>query len=76
MVTVEQMTRITNDSNGNPRYIIWYGSITDTYDEAARIAKPIGGKKFRGKAFGGGIVFQSYNIHETVKYINEVINNS
>ena len=46
--------------------------ITDMYNEAVFKARKIGGKKYRGKDFGGGIVFQSYNIYDTEKQINEV----
>jgi hypothetical protein len=42
------------------------------YNEAVFKARKIGGKKYRGKDFGGGIVFQSYNIYDTEKQINEV----
>jgi hypothetical protein len=42
------------------------------YDLAVNKARKIGGKKYRGKDFGGGIVFQSYNIYDTEKQINEV----
>lgn len=44
------------------------------YDEAVYKARKIGGKKYRGKDFGGGIVFQSYNIKETEKQILELVN--
>lgn len=44
-------------------------SITAMYNLACTKAKSIGGKRYRGKDFGGGIVFQSYNIQETIKDI-------
>jgi hypothetical protein len=44
------------------------------YDEAIYMAKKIGGKKFHNKQYGGGIVFQSYNIQDTEKSILELIN--
>ena len=28
----------------------------------------VGGKRYRGKDFGGGIVFQSYNVRETLAH--------
>jgi hypothetical protein len=63
-------TRINNDVNGNPRYVCHYLDFkhrTDnehgfSYLEALQIAKPLGGRKFHNKQYGGGIVFQSYNI--------------
>ena len=32
------------------------------YNEAIKIARSFGGQKYRAKWFGGGIVFQSYNV--------------
>ena len=61
--------RINNCVNGNPRYIIHFLSIADTYQEAINIAKQIGGKRYRAKWFGGGVVFSSYNIIEDLKQI-------
>ena len=65
-----QVKRINNDINGNPRYVVWWGVIPDaeSYEEAVSLAKKrIAGRKYRGKDFGGGIVFQSYNIDKTLK---------
>ncbi len=44
------------------------------YDEAALKAKNLGGKKYRGKNYGGGIVFQSYSLEHTCNRINELLN--
>jgi len=41
--------------------------------KALKLAKAIGGKKFHNKQYGGGIVFQSHNIHETENAINKII---
>ena len=70
-------TRVNNDINGNPRYachfmdiplrnfgIMHYDSIQDRYNKALKIAKAFGGRKFHNKQYGGGIVFQSYNLNE------------
>jgi hypothetical protein len=65
--------QITRDSNGNPRYVCHYSnllseaeladvSLPNRYNRALYNAKQFGGKKFHNKQFGGGIVFQSYNI--------------
>lgn len=51
---------ITNDGNGNPRYVIHFTVINSNYIEALILAKKIGGKKYHTKQYGGGIVFQSY----------------
>ena len=61
--------RIDNDINGNPRYLIHYLYIASNFDEALKISRKIGGKKYRSKRFSGGIVFQSYNVQEDLKQI-------
>lgn len=80
-------TRVNNDINGNPRYVIHFlsilpDSISDNmnlsivakYCEAVKLANTIGGKKYRGKDFGGGIVFQSYNTNDLEKHILKIKN--
>ena len=81
-------TRIKNDTNGNPRYVChflnlnteaelaatgadWI-SISDKYSIACKRANKIGGKKYTAKAYGGGIVFQSYSLDEDVRNINDI----
>lgn len=65
--------RINNDVNGNPRYVCHFLAIAKDYDEAVRIARKIGGKRFHNKQFGGGIVFQSYNLRDTEQSILNLI---
>lgn len=64
-----EFIRIKNDINGNPRYVCHFLNIADNYNSAIIIAKKIGGKKYHNKQYGGGIVFQSYNIEKTRKDI-------
>jgi hypothetical protein len=75
-----RFTRITNDYNGNPRYVVHYPEFLNSeenafipfskkYDYALKKAKKIGGRKFDNKQYGGGIVFQSYNIEDLEKKI-------
>jgi hypothetical protein len=73
-----EFLRIKNDINGNPRYVVHYLaflkpdnnlSVSLAYNEALKQAKKIGGKKFHNKQYGGGIVFQSYNLHDLAKDI-------
>jgi len=77
-----EFKRVNNDANGNPRYVCHYLNLltrNDTlqpdykmgydYNIALKRAKKIGGRKFHNKQYGGGIVFQSYNIGETEKAI-------
>ena len=65
-------TRVNNDVNGNPRYVVHFLTISNNYDDALILAKKIGGKKFHNKQFGGGIVFQSYNIKDLENDINSI----
>ena len=67
-------TRISNDVNGNPRYVCHYLNIADSYSEAIVKAHKIGGRKFHNKQYGGGIVFQSYSLPELQKNINSLAN--
>ena len=80
-------TRIDSDGNGNPRYVCHYTNLltdkeneitpglglTDKYKWALKRARKIGGGKFHNKQYGGGIVFQSYNIKSTEKDIKEAL---
>lgn len=82
-----EFTRISNDGNGNPRYVChflsllredekannWDVDINVKYAKALKRAKQIGGRKFHNKQYGGGIVFQSYNIADTEKQIKELL---
>ncbi len=67
-------TQVNNDSYGNPRYVCHFLNFADEYATALHIAKKIGGRKFHNKQYGGGIVFQSFNIADTEKKILNFIN--
>jgi hypothetical protein len=41
-------------------------NILEKFDLVVKKARKIGGKMYRGKDFGGGIVFQSYDIQTTI----------
>lgn len=43
------------------------------YANAVNKARQIGGKKYHTKRYGGGIVFQSFNIQHTCNRINELL---
>lgn len=85
-------TRITNDVNGNPRYVVHFLALNtpqeDTpefwdkhgimtisvkYALAVKRANRIGGRKYHTKSYGGGIVFQSYNLKELENAIKRVV---
>ena len=91
MVTKDDFTRVNNDVNGNPRYVIHFlncindkesteaeqnvkpfQAISDKYSFAVNKMHKLGGRKYRGKDFGGGIVFQSYNLQDLANEINEL----
>ena len=72
----ERFTRINNDINGNPRHIVHFTdceppeladdyrkqyTILQRYQMAVQNARPWGGKAYRGRAYGGGIVFTAYD---------------
>jgi hypothetical protein len=67
-------TRVNNDINGNPRYVIHYLQLADNYDRALYLSRQLGGRKFHNKQYGGGIAFQSYNteiLAESIAQIKE-----
>lgn len=77
-------TRVNSDYCGNPRYMIhflqcepdaWkdYGiDLSTKYARVCKLMNTIGGRKFNNKQYGGGIVFQPYNIQDTWKHIERV----
>lgn len=70
------ITRIHNDVNGNPRYVVHFLQMLTEEENNSRLllwsgmsyplaiarCAPSGGKKYHNKNYGGGVVFQSYNI--------------
>lgn len=86
MVQPQDFTRTNNDVNGNPRYILHFLSLLTQEESnnraltimekkliAVNRAKQIGGKTYRGKDYGGGIVFQSYNLQHTCDDVNSLV---
>ena len=80
-------TRINNDTNGNPRYVLHFLNLCtraeldadpwiptgNKYAIAVKRANSIGGKKYHTKSYGGGIVFQSYSLEDTENLILRVL---
>lgn len=72
-------TRVNNDVYGNPRYVVHFLDImperfdkydlNNKYQAVVKFANKLGGKKFHNKQYGGGIVFQSYNLSSTENFI-------
>ena len=80
-------TRINNDVNGKPRYVVRFLSLNtraeldavpwlpvgEKYRLALKRAHRIGGRKFHTKQFGGGIVFQCYGADDIGPAIARVL---
>lgn len=54
--------RVKNDVNGNPRYVVSFMSVGTRYNEP--LYNKVGFSKYRGKEFGGGLVFTSYSLED------------
>ena len=68
-----EVFRIKNDSNGNPRYVVHFLDLNIKLVEYDHINKLYRFNKYRAKWFGGGVVFQSHNIQDTLHYaLNKV----
>jgi hypothetical protein len=63
-LTANEFIRIPNDVNGNPRYYL------PAFLAPEKHARKIGGVKYRGKRYGAGWVFQSYNLQSDVDFLN------
>lgn len=79
-------TRVANDVNGNPRYVLHFLRlntdaeldadpwipVSDKYALAIARSHRAGGRKFHNKQFGGGLVFQSYSLPELCGHLNRL----
>lgn len=81
MKTID-FTRVNNDFCGNPRYVTHFFSLLkedekalENYSLAVKRANKLGGKKYRGSEFGGGVVFQCYNLDDLRKHITDLLEN-
>lgn len=62
--------KMKNDVNGNPRYIIHFLDLGLEEYEPTNLTRKAGLAIRRNfKAFGGGFVFQSYNVKASLKFI-------
>ena len=83
MITKDDFTRVNSDVYGNPRCVIHYLSccperyktwpIDASYKATCKLMNRIGGRKFHNKQYGGGIVFQSYSLSETISHIERLL---
>ena len=79
MRTIE-FTRVNNDVYGNPRFVTHFFSFLNedeqtlsNYNLSVKRANKLGGKKYKGSDFGGGIVFQSYDLNGLRKRIIDML---
>ena len=63
-----EVFRIPYDTNGNPRYVVHFRDLGVGLWDYDNINKLYGFNKYRAKWFCGGVVFQSYNIEDTLNY--------
>ena len=84
--------RVNRDANGNPRIVVHFlafntqeeldksGSewipVREKFNLALARAHKLGGRAYRGKDFGGGIVFQAYSDAEIVDIVNRALENA
>ena len=75
-MSLKQFYKTSHDVNGNPRYVLHFLALADTYEEALFIGKKAFGKKFHNKQFGGGIVFQTYSLSNVCDRLNKLLDES
>lgn len=65
--------RVNSDANGNPRYVVSFIVLgLPTYESTAK-TRAAGLKKYRGRDFGGGFVFSSYNVQHDLNEIMKTL---
>lgn len=64
--------KIDHDINGNPRRVVHFLDLGVELDDYGKIP---GLEKYRAKWFGGGYVFQSYNIQEDLNHMLNKVKN-
>lgn len=71
MTREEYRQTVRSDVYGNPRFIIHFldlvhedhpGDHCDKMESARRMANKHGGRRYRGRVFGGGFIFQVYGL--------------
>lgn len=85
LVTPNDFKRVKNSSNGNPRYVIHYlklakvtGKFSGSYkclqeyeDTLKSVKQFFSVRKYHNKQYGGGIIFESYNIDQLCEKLNK-----
>jgi len=72
MITIDQFTRVNNCVNGNPRYVLHFLALDSNYYTAIALAHECGGKAYKGKDYGGGIVFSTYSLPELIRHLDHI----
>ena len=72
---VFEVSRVQNDYYGNPRYVIHFLSLGLKDYVATKQTRAAGLKLYRAKCYGGGFVFQSYNLTSSIQFMFEKIHN-
>ena len=67
--------RINNCVNGNPRYVVHFLALGLKEYKSNDLTRQSGLKLYRGKKFGGGFVFSSYNVKDSLQFAYDTINN-
>lgn len=73
MITPDDFTRVNNDVNGNPRYVLHFLKLANEYPAAVALSRSQGGKVYRGREYGGGIVFQCYSLPHLCDALNAIV---
>lgn len=63
----QRALRFPNDINGNPRYYLPVYAFTKN----GRFYRPRGAQKYRGKRFGPGWIFTSYDLESDLQFALE-----
>lgn len=83
-ITPSNFIRVNNSDYGNPRYVCHFldlvsikgccTEINTLYDSVVEQINPLGGGKYHTKKYGGGIVFESYNLYDLCDQLNKHFN--
>jgi hypothetical protein len=63
-ITKDDFTRLDNDINGNPRYYL------PKFMAKESDVRKLGAVQYRGKKYGAGWVFQTYNLQDDCDKLN------
>lgn len=68
-----EVKRTNNDINGNPRYLVHFLALGLKDYKATSKTRKAGLTIYKGKSFGGGFVFQSYNVKDSLEFIYKTL---